>query len=1031
MAAGLSFLNENKAADAYAAFRLGLNLSPDDPACHAALARSALLLSAPHLAQYHAQAALAKNAQNLDAIVILAEAARRLGNRDLCQEQMNRFAKIPSVQNMHRSLELNLALEDGEFEVALHGIATLLEDDPEDMMLKSLFNRGFDLFAALPDRPRFDNFMESLGLAVSKEPTTPPPPRAIAPPHCIDVIIPVYNALDDLINCLASIEENRTISLGKIILVDDFSDPATATWLDRVAARNPDIVLVRNLENQGFTRSVMKGMTYSHAAFPVLLNSDTRVTRGWLEGLWKAMNRRPTTALVGPLSDNGYYQTIMANVIASARTLARLGAESKQIDHAASMVLLKTRQIYPRVPLLSGFCLMIRREAYDAVGGFDAEAFPEGYWEVQDLGFKLIDHGLDLVIADDVFVHHSGSASITSERKKRLLHEGRAKMYQRYSALRLLVAEAIAAREPEIAYHRRAWSNYNQFISPPAQAQSKDEPVETRPRRPFRILNQPNPDLRGREVCLFVVHAPMGSASDYTLAYLNAVRTENVYVILCLIVEDLEIPVDPAIYKASDALMMRLNGGYDFAAWADMLVTCPQAWSADRLYFLNDSLTGPFTSLAPIFQKIRAENAGFFALSEAVFPEYHVQSYFFGWNRKNIQSEKLKEFWEFIKIYSDKSETIVSYELGIYKIIFNLPDQTHQVVFGMQSLFGVTADLLPNISPTHHTWRRMLTGGFPFVKTELLRKSELGEASMEGWQKICKQHGADLNEVMRHVELSRLNRLNPEPVKRLKNALALNVNIQPIDKIVTELPTKSLRWVRKRDGDVINAKSGILINRSKTVLAQKTFIVLGAPRGGTSLVAGALRLAGVFMGEKVSASNNEDREFTIHDGNVELFSSDAQKDSFLRTISSIIDRRNDSHFCWGWKDPISALYLFNIIQKVRNPHFVFITRDMSAIAMREKIALPYPLNEVQKPSFYAQKIKMVIDLYQKSQELVDATGAPTLYVSYEKACSNPTDFATSIVDFVHQNGTLETFREDAIKTIASFTRPNSLSARID
>lgn len=46
---------------------------------------------------------------------------------------------------------------------------------------------------------------------------------------------------------------------------------------------------------------------------------------------------------------------------------------------------------------------MLRRDAYDLAGGLDAESFPQGYWEIQDLCLRLIDLGYDAVLADDSY----------------------------------------------------------------------------------------------------------------------------------------------------------------------------------------------------------------------------------------------------------------------------------------------------------------------------------------------------------------------------------------------------------------------------------------------------------------------------------------------------------------------------------------------------------------------------------------------------------------------------------------------------
>ena len=98
----------------------------------------------------------------------------------------------------------------------------------------------------------------------------------------IDVVVPVYNAPDDVRRCVESVVACTTQPF-RLVLIDDGSpDPAVSdVWREIEARRDPRIVLLRNERNLGFTATANRGMTLSRADV-VLLNSDTIVTRGWL-----------------------------------------------------------------------------------------------------------------------------------------------------------------------------------------------------------------------------------------------------------------------------------------------------------------------------------------------------------------------------------------------------------------------------------------------------------------------------------------------------------------------------------------------------------------------------------------------------------------------------------------------------------------------------------------------------------------------------------------------------------------------------
>ena len=80
---------------------------------------------------------------------------------------------------------------------------------------------------------------------------------------------------------------------------------------------------------------------------------------------------------------------------------------------------------------------------------------------------------------------------------------------------------------------------------------------------------------------------------------------------------------------------------------------------------------------------------------------------------------------------------------------------------------------------------------------------------------------------------------------------------------------------------------------------QKTFIVFGVPRGGTTMIARVAEKLGVCMGSDLP-SNYEDSEF-----NFDKLSDAIKKDQecLASTLFAAINRRNAMHDVWGWKYP--------------------------------------------------------------------------------------------------------------------------------
>jgi hypothetical protein len=180
--------------------------------------------------------------------------------------------------------------------------------------------------------------------------------------------------------------------------------------------------------------------------------------------------------------------------------------------------------------------------------------------------------------------------------------------------------------------------------------------------------------------------------------------------------------------------------------------------------------------------------------------------------------------------------------------------------------------------------------------------------------------------------------------------------------------------------------------------SQRTVCVLGALRGGTSMVAGILRKLGVFMGNDIDETVNEDRQFLTHNGQLVMFtdhSRSAERAKYVHDVLELVRRRNAAYDIWGWKDPLSAHYVRELDPQLRNPLFIFLTRDPGAIAQRGRI--------VERPSERRQILSYIKDAAQSYSQIVEVLSQrarPTLLVSYERALRMPVETGRAIAEFV-------------------------------
>ena len=219
----------------------------------------------------------------------------------------------------------------------------------------------------------------------------------------VSVVIPVYDAPRELERCLASVYSTVPGDTEVVVLDDASPDPSTAEVLRRWRKKAPDDwKFLANKENQGFVGTANWGMKLTQKNV-VLLNSDTEVTPGWLQGLQRCLSSDPMIATATPWTNNGE--------IASIPGFCQVNPVPPDASAVAGVIARSGAAIYPELPTAVGFCMAISRSAIDRIGVFDEVLFGKGYGEENDFSMRAAQAGMRNVLCDDVYVVHLGGRS--------------------------------------------------------------------------------------------------------------------------------------------------------------------------------------------------------------------------------------------------------------------------------------------------------------------------------------------------------------------------------------------------------------------------------------------------------------------------------------------------------------------------------------------------------------------------------------------------------------------------------------------
>jgi hypothetical protein len=171
----------------------------------------------------------------------------------------------------------------------------------------------------------------------------------------------------------------------------------------------------------------------------------------------------------------------------------------------------------------------------------------------------------------------------------------------------------------------------------------------------------------------------------------------------------------------------------------------------------------------------------------------------------------------------------------------------------------------------------------------------------------------------------------------------------------------------------------VCLNQQDHAIAQKTIIVVGIPRSGTSMVASAMECLGVFMGQYIDKAVFED-----------IAIAHALESGDVAKLQSLIENRNRSHNVWGFKRPAAFNIMESFVHYFRNPCFIITYRDPLAIAKRNEISM-----HMEFPNALLAASRQQIALTQFALKLKQ----PAMLVSYEKALLDPNGFVKNLAEF--------------------------------
>lgn len=233
----------------------------------------------------------------------------------------------------------------------------------------------------------------------------------------VSVIVVNYNAGPELRCALQSITDELSGHRWEAVVVDNASSDGSSAIVAEFA---PHARVLKNDDNVGFARGVNQGLRATSGPLVLIMNPDCRLVAGACASLKREIEQADHCAITGPRildpdgsmqgnarGDPDMFTGLFGRSTLLRRVLPGLAVSRRNVVSDAAGSNGRASVI---VDWLSGACMLARRDALEAVHGFDERYFL--YWEDADLCRRLRALGYHVrYVPDAMAIHRVGQSS--------------------------------------------------------------------------------------------------------------------------------------------------------------------------------------------------------------------------------------------------------------------------------------------------------------------------------------------------------------------------------------------------------------------------------------------------------------------------------------------------------------------------------------------------------------------------------------------------------------------------------------------
>lgn len=241
----------------------------------------------------------------------------------------------------------------------------------------------------------------------------------------LSVVILNYKVPYYLMLCLESVQQSLQNIDAEIIVIDNHSEDDSCQLVNR---HFPEVRLIANTTNEGFSRGNNKGIARAKGDLICLLNPDTVVSESTFEQLLLFTEKHPNFGIIGPKLIDGRGCFLPE----SKRNIPRPGVALKKLfNQTEGYYAALDKNATGRVDVFVGAFMLMNKARYHEVGGLDEDYFM--YGEDIDLSYKFRKAGYDnYYLGSETVLHFKGESTVKNKTYRNRFYGAMMIFYQKH-----------------------------------------------------------------------------------------------------------------------------------------------------------------------------------------------------------------------------------------------------------------------------------------------------------------------------------------------------------------------------------------------------------------------------------------------------------------------------------------------------------------------------------------------------------------------------------------------------------------------